>query len=574
MALDSIIFLIILILSALTAAVVAYFLFERKRSPGANDYGLMLISVIVWIIGDIIEYYSPELNEKLLGLKIEYAFGIPYVSVFWFFAAVSYISLGKKPTILNRAALLIIPALTTFLMFTDGSTRLFYYNFRLIKYGPFVLLFKDWGVWFYINVGYSYLMLLCGTIVLLFSLKKGKLLYKKQVILILLSLPIPWIASILYVAGMKSFLMLDITPLTIIISVIIIGLSIFKYGMLDIIPAAHNFIVEYMDNALIVLDNKNRIVDANLSARKFFNNDKFIGLSINIFFEVFNINDEFFKSQNSISEVKIKDEIFNATSYVLFDKKKRQIGRIINFNNISALKKKENELSESNATKEKFFSIIAHDLKNPFFSILGLTEMLTSENEHIPEEDKKEIIKSIRNISVNTYDILENLLHWAYQSTGNIDFAPEIFDLYSLVDENISQVFKTAEFKKIKINSTLDKNCFVIADKNMVHTVIRNLISNAIKFSNHEGVITISSFKNGNFTFLSIEDNGVGIPPNSLENIFSVGKNNKSIGTAGEKGTGIGLPLCKEFVEKNGGNISVQSQLGLGSKFTFSLPSN
>ena len=236
------------------------------------------------------------------------------------------------------------------------------------------------------------------------------------------------------------------------------------------------------------------------------------------------------------------------------------------------------ELTETNATKDKFFSIIAHDLKNPFNAMLGFSEILHKDFDKYNSEDKKRFIGEMHK-SVNlAYKLLDNLLTWSLSQRGEIVFNPKEINLYSLSVETIEFINQAAKDKSIKILNQTPVNISVNADKEMLSVIIRNLLSNAIKFTPKGGVIIINarliSDKNNNKAAeITISDNGVGIPSTIQTKLFDIGHESTK-GTDNEAGTGLGLVLCKEFVEKHGGKIWVESEIGKGSIFIFSIPNN
>jgi len=229
-------------------------------------------------------------------------------------------------------------------------------------------------------------------------------------------------------------------------------------------------------------------------------------------------------------------------------------------------------LQQINATKDKFFSIIAHDLRGPFNSIIGFSEILV---EQVQEKNLDGIDKYagfILQSSNRTLALLMNLMEWAQSQTGRMEFKPEEFEMTPLIQEVTLLLNGTAEQKSILISSKLPSNIQVCADKAMVSTVLRNLISNAIKYTMPGGEVSISAVKNQNEFIFSVNDTGIGIPKNGIEKIFHIEQNYSTLGTSREKGTGLGLILCKEFVEKHDGKIWVQSAEGIGSTFYFTLP--
>jgi len=232
------------------------------------------------------------------------------------------------------------------------------------------------------------------------------------------------------------------------------------------------------------------------------------------------------------------------------------------------------ELETLNKTKDKFFSIIAHDLKSPFQAILGFSELLTVSYNNFDDKKRKEFIKLIYESSKNTFKLLENLFTWARSQSGEIQFFPEKLNLKEIVSDAVEENKGTANKKGIQLLNNIKDNEYIVADKNMIAVALRNLISNSIKFTGHKGEVVIESKQNedNDFTEISISDTGVGISQKQIKDLFSINKNVSTPGTENEKGTGLGLTLCKEFIEKNKGKIWVESIQGKGSTFTFTLP--
>lgn len=236
------------------------------------------------------------------------------------------------------------------------------------------------------------------------------------------------------------------------------------------------------------------------------------------------------------------------------------------------LKQSREMLEEANKTKDRFFSIIAHDLKSPFNTLLGMSDALIEDYEDFDEKTKKEFIQDINNASTTIYDLLENLLHWATLQTVGIPFAPAETDLSSVVNESIALLKKTADNKAIAIRSTIDKEAKIYADREMIKTVIRNLLSNAVKFTGEGGTVEVSSEKKGDSREITVSDTGSGVSKEAQKKLFRLEVLVTTYGTAKESGSGLGLLLCKEFIERHGGKIGVESEEGKGSRFTFTVP--
>ena len=251
----------------------------------------------------------------------------------------------------------------------------------------------------------------------------------------------------------------------------------------------------------------------------------------------------------------------------LFSKKNEEL-EIMNKN----LQQSEQALKKLNATKDKFFTIIAHDIKNPLSAYRAITKMLTESYHLLSETEKISYINRINNSSENLYKLFQNLLLWSTSQSGSINYKPQEIDLGILAFKSIALLQENANTKNIKLDLKVESDTFAFCDSNMISTVLINLLSNAIKFSKPDNVITISSIELTNYIQISIEDRGIGIAFENINKLFRVEFDHKTIGNAPEKGTGIGLILCKEFISRNGGEIWVDSLLNQGSTFHFTIP--
>lgn len=241
---------------------------------------------------------------------------------------------------------------------------------------------------------------------------------------------------------------------------------------------------------------------------------------------------------------------------------------------ITYRKKTEQALKELNATKDKFFTILAHDLKNPFGAILTFSGMLPESITNRDLEEAIQISKLINSSAHHTYNLLENLLDWARSQTGKLVYHPERMRLDELVNNTIGLLESQALGKQVLLVNKIPEGTDVYADPNMLKTIIRNLVSNAIKFTGPAGKVKVQAAQMDNFMEIVVSDTGVGILPEVQEKIFQLDSKFISKGTAEETGTGLGLILCREFVEKHGGKIWVESEVGKGSRFKFTLPLN
>lgn len=238
----------------------------------------------------------------------------------------------------------------------------------------------------------------------------------------------------------------------------------------------------------------------------------------------------------------------------------------------SQLTESESQLRATNESKDKFFNIIAHDLKGPLGTFKNVTDLLSKGYDSMNSEEVFDFISNLNLSAKQLFNLLENLLAWARTQTGRIPFLPDYFDMKFVVDSSISLLKPTADKKKISLETRIIDETKVFADINMINTVVRNLISNAIKFTLEGGKISINCTENKNHFEFYVEDNGIGIADDVLDKLFRIDVLFTTVGTSNESGTGLGLILCKEFITKNCGKIRVESKPGKGSRFYFTLP--
>jgi signal transduction histidine kinase len=236
------------------------------------------------------------------------------------------------------------------------------------------------------------------------------------------------------------------------------------------------------------------------------------------------------------------------------------------------LRESEAELRLLNNTKDKFFSIMAHDIKNPLGGMITITDIVKKDFAKLSDDEKIELFETINKTAQHLYTLLENLLHWSRSQTGRISYNPTSLNLHQLVEQNIELQRANIEKKNLMVINMIDPNQTIYADSEMTSLVLRNLISNAVKFSYEGGKIIISAVPRENMTEIVVQDEGMGMSKETLSKLFRIDTQVITPGTQNEKGTGLGLILCKEFVTKQGGKIWVESEEGKGSKFYVTLP--
>ena len=237
-------------------------------------------------------------------------------------------------------------------------------------------------------------------------------------------------------------------------------------------------------------------------------------------------------------------------------------------------KQTEKALIEANTTKDKLFSIISHDLRSPMSSLLSSLDIIIESKDSIDSDTLSQLLRELQKTTKSAFDLLDNLLTWSRSQIGALRCKPERFELSPMVDRVVNQTSRNAKVKSIAINVDIDEDIEVCADTNMIHVVLRNLVSNALKFTHEMGKVEISAVENKGDVIFSIKDNGIGMDEATVNRIFDSKLFKSKRGTNNESGTGIGLKICNEFVTRNQGKIWVESKEGEGSIFYFTLPKN
>jgi signal transduction histidine kinase len=255
---------------------------------------------------------------------------------------------------------------------------------------------------------------------------------------------------------------------------------------------------------------------------------------------------------------------------VISNRKRRLANNLLEEKN-RQIEENKDELEKANNMKDKIFSIIGHDLKNPFTALHGYTDILKDEYEQLGDEEKKEYIAEVSKSSHKIYDLLDNMLNWAAAQTGKLKYELKEVKLKKTVDSVLELSESQAKNKDIQFETDSIDNIKVKADKYMLEVVLRNLVNNAIKFSHQGGTIELASRQNNGQVIVSVKDNGVGMSEEMKQKIFENGSKKSQIGTKGEKGTGLGITLCHDFIKRNHGELWVESAPQKGTTFKFTL---
>ena len=577
---------IFLIACGCTTILLAYYIF-RRGGDTVKWFSMMMLSNAIWSIAYGFELASSSLYQMKFFINIEYI-GIATLPLNWFIFSLNFCGKEcwyKKPV--NLSSILLFPVLTILIVWTNSYHHLHYKHLSIATEGPFPMLAINKGPWYLIFTIYFYLLLGAGCYLIFIKFKSSDPIYRRQNYSIIIAAFIPWLANISYLIGFRLFGHIDITPFAFIMTTFLILIGIYRFKLFDIIPIAREKVLELMQDGFFVLDEKNRIIDYNKSTKQYIHlkkKDNLIGAAIG---DVLPNQSELFERIESRNAGKIELTLLidgkklHLEAEILFlnDSKINSDFSIIKLQDLTNLKKEANkardqahELEKLNQLKDRIFSIIAHDLRGPLVNLSEVLKMIA--NDQITIDEFKSISPTLSKDIIYTTDLLENILHWSRSQLKGFGIKKEFFDLRNLIINEINYHLPAANLKEITIIHDVFPGEMVYADILMIQIVIRNILNNAIKFCHKNCEIHITAvYQKDSNMLICIQDNGIGIPKNVIDKLFTE-ENISTRGTLDEKGTGLGLVVCKDFMNRNDGDISVTSIEGKGAKFCITLPTS
>jgi len=541
-----------------------------------------MLGIAIWALSYGLELSSTSLEQMLFWINVEYL-GIAFIPAFWLLFLLKFTGKDKWLHPKYFYAFMLLPLITLLMVWTNTYHHLHYKSVGLDNSGPFPLLSLETGPWYIVHTIYFYTLLVWGVILLVNKYRKSDQVFRKQNLTILIAVFIPWVANVLYLFGYRPMGHIDSTPFAFVITMLFLSIGLVRFRLLDIIPIAREKVIEAMNEGLIVTDNQDRVVDLNQEIRKILKIEekKIIGKRLELILPEQAELYELIKARKG-GQLQLKllnSELFLEASLTpLFENQHAYSGLIILIRDITERVEIQNkvrlqseQLLGMNKLKDRLFSIIAHDLRGPLINLNDIIKMLNEGM--ITEEEFKSFVPQLsKNIGYTT-GLLENLLFWSKSQLQGEVVKPVYFNLKE-ISVNILHLFEnTIHEKDILIENNIQLSCKVYADKDMIQLVVRNLISNAVKFSKRGGSIKLTTRTEENYTNLCVTDTGVGISETDQKKLFEQ-ETFTTRGTDNEQGTGLGLLLCKDFIEKNGGSIWVESEIGKGSKFCVRIPNS
>ncbi|SHF19484.1 sensor histidine kinase [Pedobacter caeni] len=574
---------IFLIFSGIIMLSFAWFAY-RKKHGAVRVFSLMMLSNAIWSLAYGFELASSSLDQAKFFINIEYI-GITTLPLCWVLFCLEIA--GKEKWYRHPLYISILTVVTvgiTLLVWTNDYHHLHYAQYYMDTNGSFPTVHIVPGPSYYFFTLYFYILLGFGSYLLIATFRKADPIYKSQNYSVVIAAIIPWLTNITYILGFRPVGNVDLTPFSFAATIFFIAIAIYRFKLFDVLPIAREKVLDLIQDGFLVIDKDNRVIDYNSAFRKYLddpNSKKIIGTQIETLFPGQNAFFEFLKTHQS-GKIELHLESHNvsfdleADILYLDENRLNSDATIIKLQDLTqfrleALKSQQQteELKKLNQLKDRIFSIIAHDLRGPLVNLSEVLKMIS--NDLITVEEFKALSPILNKDILYTTDLLENILHWSRSQLKGYGINKEYFDLKNMIINEVNYHLPSAASKNVRIIQDVFPGNIVYADMLMIQIVVRNLLSNAIKFCYEDCEIDISSVYKDGQMLLSIADNGTGIKEEALNRLFG-GENISTRGTMNEKGTGLGLMVCKEFMERNDGRITVESEFGKGTKFNLFIP--
>lgn len=586
MSYNYIIFAILLAISC-CLAFIAFLAWRKREIPVAFCFFFSICASIFYVLGYAFEIISTNIEQIKLWLKFEYV-GISFGTLIWFFTIVLF----TRSKVFKRKGIIVlmtvVPIVTFIAHYTNDWHHLFYRTMTISEEEGFSILIKTDGPFYILHTFYNYALVLIGMGLLIHMYRKAEPQIKMQVLLLIIGSCGPFGTTLIYLTGVLNT-SIDFSPIGFLILGIFFMWGIYQFNMLKLVPHALQKVFESMREAVIVVDQEYFITSFNHSAVGMFTeleNKRVVGQSaIQIFSPYPNLIKILTQGDSNQSKFQLENQLgsrfYQVYSSDIHDKRQNPVGKMLLLNDITEetiaeekLRNHSKQLRELNAFKDKMFAIVAHDIRDPLSILISLMEILKEELQE-DDENQVEVVHEMDKQINNTFSLVENLLDWFRSQKGGMIFHPEQWNLTNVMKRNIEFLQTKIDRKRIKVFLNISEDTAVYADKEMLELIIRNILTNAIKFTEYDGSIFIEAEKRDGKVIVSIRDTGKGIYPEQAKGLLQDRDTYpiSSTGTAGERGIGIGLMLCKEFVQINGGELWFESMPNEGSTFYFSVPS-
>lgn len=574
---------VLLIAATCCSLVIAYLCWKRRELPIAISYGLGVLAGAFYTFGYAFEVVSTSIEQIQFWLRIEYI-GIPFGTILWFVLVLQYTGRQKIVSKWVVALLMIVPMITFISHNTNEWHHLFYSSMTLDYSEGFPLVTMEKGPLYKLHVAYSYSFFVVGMGMLIQMFLKATPRMKKQIAFMIIGSWGPYGFTLIYLSGI-IYMPIDISPFGFIFSSIFFLWGIYQFNMLRIAPLALQKVFASMQDAVMVFDLDNILTSFNQSTKRVIAgiDPSWIGQpAVQVFSQYPVLLERVLQGPTIESKIQISSKadqtFYNIHMSYIHDHSQKPAGKMLLISDVTEMVRSEEilrdnarQLSELNTFKDKMFNVVAHDIRDPLAVLINLVEIMEDDLQDA-EGDYEEIVLEMSQQIQNTFTLVESLLDWFRSQRGGMIFNPVERDLAHTVQTNLRMMQIRSESKQLVMINDIPMDTFVYADKEMLELIIRNLLSNAIKFTAIGGTIRLQVAYESDAVVVSVSDTGAGMTSDQASALLKDAYPASSMGTAGERGVGLGLTLCKEFVHLNGGKIWFESVPLQGTTFYFTMP--
>lgn len=578
-----------LIIVAAISVVLAYIAWRHRSAPGARPLAVLMLAVGGWACAYALSLAGSTLSAQLFWANVTYL-GIVLVPAAWLLLALEYTGHERWLTRRKLALLGIMPLLTILVVWTDSMHHFFRSAASLDSGGQFAVLDVRLGPAFWVHTAYSYLLLGLGSFLLIRGVIGSPHLYRGQAATMLTGALIPWVGNAFYLAGGNLLRALDLTPFAFVLTGAVISIGLFRFRLLDIVPVARKNLIESMSDGVMVLDAKYRIVDINPAACQI------IGLTARevvgqLAGQVLTQHPDLVERYRDVTATHAEvalgrgdaQRYFDLRISPLHDRAGRLTGRLIVLRDITERTHAEQELYQAkekaeaaSQAKTAFLRNMSHELRTPLTAILGYTELINQEARDLGLTELVVDTEHIQAAGTQLLSLISDLLDLSRIEAGQMQLAPETFAVAPLLDGVVSTIQPLAMQNANTLKLVCDGDLGVMhSDKTKVRQVLLNLLGNAAKFTERGHIVLMARREvsdHADFVNFRITDTGIGMSPEQMSHLFQVFYQGDVTTARKYGGTGLGLALSRHFCQMMGGEISVESQPGVGSIFTVSLP--
>lgn len=573
-------FSLALISSASFAFLLSLWIIRRKGAV-FKWFSLMLGASAWWAMAYGFELASSRLDQMLFWIKVEYLGISTLPSLFLIFC---YTFIGRTSRLVNFTYIVLFgySIITYLAVLSNDWHQLFYTATSVDSSGPFPLLDIDPGPWYQIHTIIFYGLVIVAYWALIDNMRHTRKVFVRQNRLLVIGTLVPLLVNFGYIFfDWRPYGHLDLTPFAFLFTSFIIAVGLLRFGLFDISQTARSKVISDLSDGVVVIDAFQRIIDYNQAFEKLLAAQQadLIGVEIVSFFPKDKFPSDLLSDEvlsNEALILQVKERHFEVSITGLYEKGKVLNGAALIFKDVSSrvqaqaeLLNKTLELQKLNKLKDRLFSIIAHDLRGP---LLNLQELMRLINEGIlSKEESADMLKALGANVDQSVSLMQNLLTWAQSQQKGERLSLSSFRLKDLVAEVHANLEAVLAKKDLDFTINVQAETQVFADREMIHIVIRNLISNAAKFTPEGGLIEVSCRADEENCWVSVKDNGMGMQDDVLEKLRAE-EMVTTHGTAQEEGSGLGLILCRDFVRKNGGQLYFESEVGKGTTISFNIP--